>query len=215
MTHSDDMGAHLRVSTFLFNRLIVTRENSQRRQVCVLGCLRTVCCADTILCFDRRGCPLIKDGHGDGQNHPVKLHLGWESEVTRDPGGYVKARKRKARVTFVSELRNFPMCVRCKLRLSEWRENTVTGQVYMRVRILGFRAISASALLRNSANFFFLSFIAFKHRDLLPTCQNFNLFRRKSVNVTTVYHYFIHSLISILQSNLISNILMLKLYFLS
>lgn len=32
------------------------------------------CDANTILCFDRRGCLLIKDGHGDGQNHPVKLY---------------------------------------------------------------------------------------------------------------------------------------------
>ena len=31
-------------------------------------------CVDTILCFDRRGCPLIKNGHGDDQNYPVKLY---------------------------------------------------------------------------------------------------------------------------------------------
>lgn len=31
-------------------------------------------CADTILYFDRWGCPLIKDGHDDDQNYPVKLY---------------------------------------------------------------------------------------------------------------------------------------------
>lgn len=48
------------------------RENSRRRAAVRAALFAN--CADTILCFDRRGCPLIKDGHGDGQNHPVKLH---------------------------------------------------------------------------------------------------------------------------------------------
>lgn len=58
--------------------------------LCVLCCVCELC-RDTILCFDRRGCPLIKNGSGDGQNHPVKLHGVGEQSAARDPRGLRKS----------------------------------------------------------------------------------------------------------------------------
>lgn len=93
ITHSDCVGAHLGLSVCLnLDRVTLEKRFRGDDWLCALF---AELCVDTILRFVRRGCPLIKDRHGDDQNHPVKLYPGWETQSgARQIASYVKARKR-------------------------------------------------------------------------------------------------------------------------